>query len=860
MTTATIKDAFKLFMDGSIALAQVEANGIKVDVDYLDRAIKETTEKVSALEEKLRADRDVFIPWRRRYGNRLNLGSRQQLAEVLVQDLEFDVKERTEKTGRAKMSKNVLEGIDRPFVKAFLRMESLKKVLNTYLVALKREVVNGYFHPNFNIAHARTYRSSSGSDKASGQSGRDLNIQNLPVRDDEQSDIVRRCFIAREGHQLIELDFKVLEVIVGVCYHKDRNMIRYLNSKDSDMHRDGACRAFMLEPSQVSKECRYGAKNRLIFPLFFGSYYVDCAKNLWEWMDRAKLRLRNPEDGKNDSTGPLIVNHLRRKGVYELGACDPEHEPKKGTFEYHLREVERYVWNVMFPEYRDWKKSFYEQYLQRGWFESYTGCRFFGEYRRNQVVNYGIQCLAGDSRVLTSDGLIPIKDLVSVSCRVWTGFKWADAIGLKGSKNRRAIVYLNSGLTIRCDTNHKFKNEDDQWIPFQDLKEGDWIALPNTGRVVEASPDIGWWFIFGFILGDGCISASTRRDHVDIVVGRKKKGILLRIKEFLITQKFEENVYGGLHWSVIKPKSDRHAEQYKLRIGGNRFVSIMEKCGFVFGWTAHTKRLPASLWTASAQEQRDFMEGLWLSDGSRGKHTNRYLHMCNKRLLNDIQILIAPLGFDSRLCRTTAGYLLRVSIRKFWAKAFRRFPAAAVVRQVKSVCKPNGYDNQCQYVGDVRVFSKSRKGVDATHYSAERVIEKNSENPQVYRYDRVMSISLLDKEEITYTMSVNDSLHQFVADGVIHKNSSAFHCLLWCLIRLQNWLNRNRMRSKIVGQVHDSMLVDAHISEVGAVIAKAKKIMSEELPREWKWIIVPLSVEVEVSSPGKSWKDKKPLE
>jgi DNA polymerase I-like protein with 3'-5' exonuclease and polymerase domains len=156
MTTATIKDAFKLFMDGSIALAQVEANGIKVDVDYLDRAIKETTEKVSALEEKLRADRDVFIPWRRRYGNRLNLGSRQQLAEVLVQDLEFDVKERTEKTGRAKMSKNVLEGIDRPFVKAFLRMESLKKVLNTYLVALKREVVNGYFHPNFNIAHART--------------------------------------------------------------------------------------------------------------------------------------------------------------------------------------------------------------------------------------------------------------------------------------------------------------------------------------------------------------------------------------------------------------------------------------------------------------------------------------------------------------------------------------------------------------------------------------------------------------------------------------------------------------------------------------------------------------------------------
>ena len=36
------QDAYELLHEGSIALAEIEANGMRVDVDYVHRAIKKT--------------------------------------------------------------------------------------------------------------------------------------------------------------------------------------------------------------------------------------------------------------------------------------------------------------------------------------------------------------------------------------------------------------------------------------------------------------------------------------------------------------------------------------------------------------------------------------------------------------------------------------------------------------------------------------------------------------------------------------------------------------------------------------------------------------------------------------------------
>ena len=68
------------------------------------------------------------------------------------------------------------------------------------------------------------------------------------------------------------------------------------------------------------------------------------------------------------------------------------------------------------------------------------------------------------------------------------------------------------------------------------------------------------------------------------------------------------------------------------------------------------------------------------------------------------------------------------------------------------------------------------------------------------------------------------------------------------------------MRSRIVGQIHDSIVADVHKDELDDFLQRAKKIMTRMLPRAWKWLIVPLTVEAEVSPLGGSWFDKKEVE
>ena len=86
----------------------------------------------------------------------------------------------------------------------------------------------------------------------------------------------------------------------------------------------------------------------------------------------------------------------------------------------------------------------------------------------------------------------------------------------------------------------------------------------------------------------------------------------------------------------------------------------------------------------------------------------------------------------------------------------------------------------------------------------------------------------------------------------------AFHCLLWGLIQLHRWLAENKMKTKILGQIHDSIILNFAPDEVQTVLRKAKKIFGEEIRKHWKWIIIPLCIEVELSPPGKSWNEKAP--
>jgi len=103
----------------------------------------------------------------------------------------------------------------------------------------------------------------------------------------------------------------------------------------------------------------------------------------------------------------------------------------------------------------------------------------------------------------------------------------------------------------------------------------------------------------------------------------------------------------------------------------------------------------------------------------------------------------------------------------------------------------------------------------------------------------------------------------FVCRGLRKKNEimnypiqgSAFHCLLWSLIRVVLVeLKRRRLKSLIIGQIHDSLVGDVPEDEVDQFKQMVTEVMTEILPQEWKWIIVPLVVEITTYS--RSWAEK----
>jgi len=109
-----------------------------------------------------------------------------------------------------------------------------------------------------------------------------------------------------------------------------------------------------------------------------------------------------------------------------------------------------------------------------------------------------------------------------------------------------------------------------------------------------------------------------------------------------------------------------------------------------------------------------------------------------------------------------------------------------------------------------------------------------------------------------------DLLTGFRCQGIMGRNDcinypvqgAAFHCLLWSFIRLDELIRSEKLDSRLVGQIHDSILLDVAPDELEYIQEMAHKITCFELPETWKWIIVPLDVDMEIAPVDGSWAEK----
>jgi len=375
----TTPAAMKFWMEGALALADVEHQGVRIDKTYLEGAITSTTKEINDAEAALRSDKD-FKLWRRRFGEKTKPGSYDQLAAVVFRDLGVPSKKRTASGDRESAAAAAFEGLDIPLVKHFLTAAKLKKARDAYLVGIQREMVQHddglwYVHCSYNLNSVITFRSSCSN----------TNYQNNPKRNPKMMETVRKCYISRPGYRQGELDYGQIEVRIPCPYTFDPVLMAYVCDPTKDMHRDMAVQIFKLKPNQVSKALRNLVKADYVFATFYGSYYGLTAPALWEGVDNGNLTLEGSEK--------TVRQHLTDIGFTELGTIDDE-KPEAGTWAAHVRGIDEDFWGKRFKVYAQWKRDWYEAYCRDGGFTMLTGFAVHAPLDKKQVCNSPVQGVA----------------------------------------------------------------------------------------------------------------------------------------------------------------------------------------------------------------------------------------------------------------------------------------------------------------------------------------------------------------------------------------------------------------------------------------------------------------------------------
>jgi len=223
-------------------LAEMEAVGVGIDTGVL-RDISDSL--IGDIEAAEKAVHDHV-------GREFNIGSPQQLSDVLFGELKLPPTRRT-KQGYS-TDQRALEGLreSHPIINTIFEYRQLTKLKSTYLDALPGAVSpeDGRIHTDFQQTVAATGRLSSTNP----------NLQNIPVRTEMGRDI-RRAFVP-EGYDeavYVAADYSQIELRVLAHITEDTGLIDAFLA-DADIHQATAASVYGVEASDVTRQMRDTAK------------------------------------------------------------------------------------------------------------------------------------------------------------------------------------------------------------------------------------------------------------------------------------------------------------------------------------------------------------------------------------------------------------------------------------------------------------------------------------------------------------------------------------------------------------------------------------------------------------------------
>ncbi len=223
-------------------LAELEFNGIRLDVPYLAKLSVEMEGLLAEAEKSIHAAA----------GHEFNVASPKQLQKVLFEELKLPTQKRTDKgdpsTDFETLEKLAAMGHELP--RRVIEHRGIAKLKGTYVDALP-ELVNpntGRLHTSFNQTVAATGRLSS----------TDPNLQNVPART-EQGKQIRRAFVPPDGWRIVTADYSQVELRLLAHFCRDERLLDAF-AHDRDVHASVAAEIFKVPEAAVTGDQRRVAK------------------------------------------------------------------------------------------------------------------------------------------------------------------------------------------------------------------------------------------------------------------------------------------------------------------------------------------------------------------------------------------------------------------------------------------------------------------------------------------------------------------------------------------------------------------------------------------------------------------------
>jgi len=240
---------YKIELPVAKILAELEYNGIAVDIEVLKALDRSLIKQLGELEDKIMS----------LAGARFNLNSPKQLGEVLFEKLKLPVIKKT-RTGYS-TNAEVLETLRgrHVVIEHILNYRQLEKLRSTYSSGLISQVSSdGRIYSTFNQKVTSTGRLSS----------QDPNLQNIPVRL-EQGREFRKAFVAGKGNILIDADYSQIELRVLAHFSGDP-LMKEVYQNDEDIHSQTALYIFDEENlDKITPTMRNSAKT-INFSVIYG--------------------------------------------------------------------------------------------------------------------------------------------------------------------------------------------------------------------------------------------------------------------------------------------------------------------------------------------------------------------------------------------------------------------------------------------------------------------------------------------------------------------------------------------------------------------------------------------------------------